>query len=213
MIIGILLVALQIFNIFLLMASIVLYFMDCSSQSIAALMYMIVIYCLIYLLFSKYTKHYLKKEKDALLSFKIINCIKREKGIGVVEFRRRDNQWHCVRDENVRFQLQGYLFKKSFIIAMVIRAVRYPAVSKRLELLNLFIRKLENNKIDELIVRFVDNDVIKEYYVVKNYMSKNVLLSQEVTKSQYYDNFTYGRSYAYLFRKEKIDEKIYLDRY
>ena len=112
----------------------------------------------------------------------------------------------------MEFILENYLFKKSFVIARIIRELRYPIVSNRLILSKLLSLKLKINNLDNLIVRFVNKNKIKEYVLVREYISRNTILLRAISKSRYYDLYLSNRSYSeYMKKIEKINENIYLN--
>lgn len=209
--IGILLIALMIINILILFLGVFLVFTPYYYYSIAIFAINIILYLTISISFFKYSNKQLEKEKYVLRSFKLRKCICKEGNINVIEFILKDNKWVNKKDVNFFFSLDNYLFKKPFIIARIVRELRYSIISNQLALSKLLNLKLRINKIDNLIVRFVDGKHTKEYVVVKNYISKNTILSRNVSKSRYYDCYFSNRTYCkYMKRIEKINENIYL---
>lgn len=180
--------------------------------SIAIFFCTIILYLFISIIFFKYTNKQLEKEKHNLKSLKLMKCICKENGINIIEFKLKNNNWISEKDKGLYFTLDSYLFKKSFIIARIIRELRYPVVNNKLNLSTLLNWKLKINNIDNLIVRFVDKNDIKEYILVKDYISKNTILSRAISKSRYYDLYLSNRSYSkYIKKIEKINENIYLN--
>ncbi len=212
MLVGILLITLSIINVLLLILTICLVFSQFYYYSIAIIFIVIVLYLSISIIFFKHTNKYLKNEENVLRLFKLSRCVRKENEIKVIEFAIDHNKFVNKKDETIKFSLDNYLFKKSFIIARIIREVRYPVVSNQLNLLKLFAYKLKLNNIDNLVVRFIKRNKIKEYVIVKNHISKNTILSRAISKSKYFDCYLSNRSYnEYLKRVRKIDENIYLN--
>ncbi len=212
MVIGILLITLTIINIFLLILGIVLIFTYFYYYSIAIFFVNIMLYLVISIIFFKHTNKQLEKEKHILKSFNLTKCIDRENGVNVIEFNFNNNKWISKKDKNLEFILENYFFKKSFVIARIIRELRYPIVSNRLILSKLLSLKLKINNLDNLIVRFVNKNKIKEYVLVREYISRNTILSRAISKSRYYDLYLSNRSYSeYMKKIEKINENIYLN--
>lgn len=212
MIMGILLITLSIISILLLILGIYIIFTTLHYYSVAIFIVVILLYLLIYIFFSKYTNRQLEKEKQVLKYLKLTKCICNENGVNIIKFKLKNNKWICEKDEKISFILDNYLFKKSFIIARIIRELRYPLVSNQLHLSKLLNRKLKINKINNLIVRFSNENHINEYVLVKKYISKNTILSQAVSKSRYYDLYFGNRFYVrYMKKIEKINESIYLN--
>lgn len=210
--IGILLIILSIFNILLLISGICLIFTSFYYYSIVIFFMVMILYLFIYIIFFKHTNKILEKEKYILKSFKLIKCIRKENEINIIEFKLNNSKWVSEKDESLSFAIDNYLFRKSFIIARIIRELRYPIVSNQLNLSKLLNLKLKINNIDNLIVRFDDGNDVKEYILVKEYISKNTILSRAISKSRYYDLYLSNRSYSkYMKKIEKINENIYLN--
>lgn len=53
-----------------------------------------------------------------------MKCICKENGINIIEFKLKNNNWISEKDKGLYFTLDSYLFKKSFIIARIIRELR-----------------------------------------------------------------------------------------
>lgn len=210
--IGILIIVLSIFNILLLILGVFLVFTKFYCYSIAIFFIVMILYLFISIIFFKYTNKKLETEKHILKSFKLIKCICKENGINVIEFKLNNNKWVSKKDESLSFDIDNYLFRKSFIIARIIRELRYPIVSNQLDLSKLLKLKLRINNIDNLIVKFDNGNGIKEYILVKKYISQNTILSCAISKSRYYDLYLSNRSYyKYMKKIEKINENIYLN--
>ncbi len=209
MLIGILLIILSIMNVLLFVIAIASLFIN-YSYFIAIIVVCIMLYLVIATIFYEYTRNTLNKEKDNLLLFNSSKFFSKRKQIKVIEFFKVHNKWICNQDEKIEFALSRYLFKKSFILASVIRAVRYTTVSNHQNLIRLFNFRLKINNIESFIVRFVDGNKVKEYQIVKEYISRNTMLSRAVTKSKYYKDYLGRYSYKDLKMVQKIDESIYL---
>ena len=210
--IGILLIILSIMNILLLISGVFLLFTSYYFFSIAIFFAIMILYLFISIIFFKQTNKQLEKERNTLKSFKLIKCIDRENGVNIIEFKFNNGKWINEKNEDLIFALDNYLFKKSFIIARIIRELRYPIVSNQLILSKLLNLNLKINNIDNLIVRFVDGNDIKEYVLVNKCISKNTILSRAISKSRYYDLYLSNRSYSkYMKKLKKINENIYLN--
>jgi hypothetical protein len=165
-----------------------------------------------HIIFFKYTNQQFKKEENSLKSFKLSKCIYKEEDKSIIGFKLYDNKWISVKDDNLIFNLENYLFKKSFIIARIIRELRYPVISNQLNFSKLLNLKLKINKTDKLIVRFINGDNVKEYVLVNESISKNTIISRAVIKSRYYGHYLSDRSYnEYMKKIEQPNENIYLN--
>lgn len=207
MAIGVLLIILSVINVLFIFSFIIILFMPFYYYSIPVAMVSIILYLLISTIFFKYTNKYLEKEKENLKSFKLSKRIYK---MNEIEFIKVDNKWVFRQDKRVEFVLDNYLFKKSFIIARIIREVRYPMISNKVKLNNLLKLKLKVNNVNNLVIRFVDEKKTKEYFLVKNYISQNTILSKSISKAKYYRYFFSAYSLQFLKIKKEINEDIYL---
>lgn len=210
---GILLIILTIINVLFLLFSICLFFTPYYYFSIAIIVIVMSIYLLVSIMFFKYTNRQLELENDTLIALKITKIINEKNGINYIEFEFKNNKWICVKDKNIQFKLDNYLFKKSFIIARIIRELRYPIISNKLNLSKLLSYKLKITNIDNLCLRFINGNKINNYIIVKNGVSKNTILSKIISKSKYYSYYFSNEIYnRYLKKIEKINENIYLNQ-
>lgn len=209
---GFFLIILSIINILFLFFGIFLIFTPYYYYSILLIFIAMVSYLLISIIFFKYTNKQLKIEENTLKSFKLSKCIYKENDNKIIGFKLYNNKWVSVKDDNLIFDLENYLFKKSFIIARIIRELRYPVISNQLSLSKLLNLKLKINNFDKLIVRFIDENDIKEYVLVNKNISRNTILSQAISKSRYYEHYLSNRFYnEYMKKIEQINENIYLN--
>ena len=212
MVIGTLLIILTIINILLLVLDVILLATSLYYYFLMILFVIMVLYLVISTIFFKYTNKQLDKEKEILRSFKLTRCIYKENEVRYIDFVLKDNKWVSKQDETLVFALDDYLFKKSFIIARIIRELRYPIVSNLLKLSKLLNFNLKIDNIDTLIVRFINGKKIIKYTIVKKQISKNTILSRAISKSKYYNLYFSNRSYnKYMKRIEKINEDLYLN--
>lgn len=210
---GILLIILTIINVLFLLFSICLFFTPYYYFSIAIIVIVMSIYLLVSIMFFKYTNRQLELENDTLIALKITKIMNEKNGINYIEFEFKNNKWICVKDKNIQFKLDNYLFKKSFIIARIIRELRYPIISNKLNLSKLLSYKLKITNIDNLCLRFINGNKINNYIIVKNGVSKNTILSKIISKSKYYSYYFSNEIYnRYLKKIEKINENIYLNQ-
>ena len=135
---GILLIFLSIANIAITIAFAGIWFTNYYYYAPALLFLACLVYLLIAITFFKWTNKELEKQKSTLLSAnlninKIKDCFDKT---AIIEFERNNGKWICKNDEIV-LDLQGYLFQKSFIIAWIVRSIRYGTVSSQLEIIKL----------------------------------------------------------------------------
>ena len=139
-----------------------------------------------------------------LLSKKIAGNEK--KNVNDITFFKTEKGWKCeVKGFEYEFNLKGYLYKKSFIIAYVTRAIRYSTVSNKLfpnKLVSLRL-KLLNKKLT-CNVYFCDKDKNRKYVIAKNGISRLCLLS-------FFNNYSYVPYISHRFDKIKYDSPYRLD--
>ena len=202
----------SIIDVLSFILTIILLFTPIFFYSIISFFVMLILYLLISIIFFKYTNKQFQKEKENLISFKLSKCLQKENNNFIIEFHYKNNKWINKKNESIKFLLDNYLFKKSFIIARIIRELRYPIVSNQIYLSKLFNFNLKINNINNLTIRFIKENKIKEFNIVENNISKNTILSREISKSKYYHLFMNNRSYyKYLKKITKINENIYLN--
>ena len=101
-------------------------------------------------------------------------------------FEKKADVWLFEYDKTiVRFNLRGCFFKKSFLIAFVTRAIRYPVISERMPVaflgsnsIRCFDKKMSAN------VSFVYKSDKKDFTLVKNGFSKCGLIACLMIKSK-----------------------------
>ena len=84
-------------------------------------------------------------------------------------------------DFEYKFDLKTCGYKKSFIIAFIIRVLRRDTVSEKLPLYNLYRKTLKIKVYNNVIICFEKNNKKKEYSIVKNGISKYPFLAQIMT--------------------------------
>lgn len=212
MFVGVFLTILVIVNMLILCCSVAMLFTELSPYFPPVLVIALLIYLTIFICFSKHTNKVFAKQKENLLSISFNKISEKSKQTRLVEFEKKGNKWISTQLPETEFDLGKYLFKKSFILAYIIRQVRYPTISKSLKAIKLFEKKLKVVRYENVIVRFIDGEKIKEYEVVKNYVSKNTTLSKSITKAKWYDHFLDNRSSTYIRRIIEMNENVFLRR-
>jgi hypothetical protein len=76
----------------------------------------------------------------------------------------------------------------------------------------LYKKKLRLKNIKRLRVRFIKGVNVKEYFLVKDYISKNTPISRMITDSKSYGYVIGMRQIRHLYEVQRIDESIYLGR-
>ena len=126
-------------------------------------------------------------EKTEFENYKVKNIkdyIKTENGEKVITFEYKNGLWVCENcDKAIVFDLKGYLFKKSFITAFVIRQIRYATIRNRRAEILLYKMKNEEPKFKStnLYLQFVLDKKVEKQQIIKNGISKNTFLSYIIT--------------------------------
>ncbi len=86
-----------------------------------------------------------------------------------------------IGDFEYKFDLKTCGYKKSFIIAFIIRILRRDTVSEKLPLYNLYRKTLKIKMFNNITICFEKNNKKNEYSIVKNGISKYSFLAQIMT--------------------------------
>jgi hypothetical protein len=171
------------------------------------------IFCILLLLFRMWFYHrcrkYIDLNKDII---SIENFIQgNDKNEGYIRFNSENNSYSCVcNDSIIRFNLKGFILKKSFIRAFIVRQIRYKAVSNKLKIAKLFSLKLKSNfKYNKLYL--IIN--IHTYLILMNGISINTIFSSEISNSNFAALYSSLRTFMAGNVIIDINEKIYSDYY
>ena len=142
-----------------------------------------ILFCSSVFLFVFWERHLLRglNKNHFSLSKKISSLSKED---CVVTFSKNNGTW-CFNDKSliVPFELRWTVFKKSFIVAFVNRAIRYNLVSNRLPIkfLGHFILKGFNTKL-VVQIQFSNAKRLQAITVLKNGKSSSNFMSWAITK-------------------------------
>lgn len=109
-------------------------------------------------------------------------------------------------NQKIQFETNTKIFKEGMFIAYIVRNIRFPEISNKLPLLNLFKKRLllKNLGIKQLILNLNG----KKYILVKNGVSLNKY--SFINKCWYYRDFLFKRSNCYIGRTIcNINEQIF----
>ena len=147
------------------------------------------------------------EESHFRLSKKIASMIS---GSQTIIFIIENGTWVCAMNNyRTSFDLRGFCFKKSFLTAFVIRAIRYPIISNKKPIHYLSKLKLKGLS-PRLIVKVRFNNKT-ETTIAKNGSSYFRLLSWAITKSKTPPSREYHTSKHFTFGQKviQIDERIF----
>ena len=173
-----------------------------------------ILFCCFYVLFRIWFYYRCKKYIDLNKNIIKINYFIKtnNKKEGTICFNSFDGKYLCKNNngEFIKFDLKGFLLKKSFIRAFVVRQIRYKVVSNKLKISKLFLLKLKGKyKYDKLYL-IIDNH---KYLVFSNGVSRNTIISSEISKSKYGSLYNSVRTYFGGNVVEEVNERIYLNKY
>lgn len=179
------------------------------------LVIMSILYCISYIImytfFSKYTNTFPKnklvkniiRESDMKNDFDII--VTDNKGIFTININERE----------LKIDLSSYLFKKNYIVALIIRNFRYYCISNKRPLKYLFANKIKVSEanLNCKILFYRNNDLKQKIKIINNSISKVNFLQNQINKSKYYTYFYSNWSKSQYINKHicRINEQIYQD--
>ena len=176
----------------------------------------ILMFILYYGLFCKYTSlfplnntnEFQYNPKKSALGFRsdgnyTIEIMEKRKGIWITKDK----------NEKIKFDMSGCIFPKVYICTYFIRNIHYDVINKNKYPLKKLFKSLDLSpvsKFNNVILRFEQNNNIKDIVIVKNNKSKVSFLMKQIIQSRY--GILGGRGKAYnsrVYDYEKINEKIY----
>lgn len=172
-----------------------------------------IIFCIFLLILRMWFYHrarkYINLNRNIIHIEKFIQA--REKNEGYIIFSSINGIYSCMgNDSIIRFDLNGFIFKKSFIRAFIVRQIRYKSVSNKLKISKLFSIKLKCKCKYDKIYLVINNH---NYLIFSNNVSKNTFLSSEISKAKFAAMYSSIRHYFASNVVKSINEKIYLDYY
>lgn len=171
--------------------------------------FILINYLTVYVIFSIHAKKYPKNSFKNYNVSNILDAVENIENEKIITFYNKNGIWFCDK-VNLKMDLIGFLFPKSFIRAYVIRNLRYEVISNKKPLIKLFKKKLFVGNKTNIYIKFIIDNSIKKIRIVTNGISKNSFLSKEITISRYYKIFSSMRMInRYLNVITEINEKIY----
>lgn len=174
-----------------------------------------ILYCISYIImytfFSKYTNAFPKNK----LTQNIIRESDLKNDFDIIATDRNGIYTLNINGREINIGLSNYLFKKNYIVALLIRNFRYYSVSNKRPLKYLFSHKIKvsNANLNCKILFYKKGDFIKEVKVINDSVSKVNFLQNQVNKSKYYTYFYSNWSQSQYINKHicRINEQIYQD--
>lgn len=123
-----------------------------------------------------------------------------------------------VNDQEYQINLTNYLFKKSYILALISRNFRYFEINNKKPLKYLFTKKLKTESLKKLkecnVLFFSYDKLIKKVNIIKEKVIHHSYLVSLINQSRYYPYFIGKRIFSLEIRKDiyKINEKIYQEK-
>lgn len=182
-------------------------FMDLELIGVIMLSLWILTPIVFYILLSIHTKKYPKNSIDDYNNFRIKNSLS---DITICIFKE-NGYWFCkCQDNQVKIDLKGYLFQKSYILAYLNRQIKYSV--HNLTVRQFFKCKLEIKKHKNINI-YADFGRTRKK-ILQNGILKQSILSQLISQIRYLKHYLFMKT-AVSFSKEKIrknvDEKDYMN--
>lgn len=143
---------------------------------------------LTYSAFNLYTNKYPLNMDKYMRRFSVLKAIKIINGRKTITFIREGSKFIC-EDKSfskVIIDLDGYMFKKTYIANYVTRNIRYKEVSGNIAFFNNFFKKkLHISVIDNLNLIIIDNDKEYKMKIIENNYSKISILNKLILGSKH----------------------------
>lgn len=174
-----------------------------------------ILYCISYIImytfFSKYTNTFPKNK----LTQNIIRESDLKNDFDIIATDRNGIYTLNINGREINIDLSNYLFKKNYIVALLIRNFRYYYVSNKRPLKYLFSHKIKvsNTNLNCKILFYKNGNLIKEVKVMNNSVCKVTFLQNQIDKSKYYTYFYSNWSQSQYINKRicRMNEQIYQD--
>lgn len=182
-------------------------FMDLELLGVVMISLWIFTPVLFYILLSFHTKRY---PKNGINNYNHFNIANSSQDITILVYKE-NGYWICKCQENqVKMDLKGYLFQKSYILAYINRQIKYPL--HQLTVRQFFKCKLNIKKYKDINIYV--NFGKKSKKILCNGVLKQSILCQLISQIRYIKKYLFMKT-ALSFSKEKIrknaDEKDYLN--
>jgi len=172
-----------------------------------------ILFCFLYIIWytvfcintNKYPKNTLKKiiNKSDMRDKLNIDVIEKKRGYFDI----------FVNNKNISIELDDYIFRYDYIIAFIIRQIRYIYVSKNKPIKYLFLHsyKLPAKNLNVVLTIKKYNGKNSKIIIIKNSKSKITFLQNIINKSKYYTYFYSNWSQSKYINKSVciINEQIY----
>ena len=130
-----------------------------------------------------------RKLKEILLEFDATPMMQKKEDGHHLYFEKSDDRWVCPAYPVISFDLSGYLFPKSYILAWIIRNLRYPTISRKLPQKRIMSFYCPVKRFHRVTVHFDDNGKQFQYVIVNNGVSKNTWITKKITEANYSSYF------------------------
>ncbi len=176
---------------------------------------MVIPYCFSYVFmftfFSMYTNMFPKNKLDKnIIMESDLKC-----NFDIIVTNQNDVFNLEINGRQYTIDLTGYIFKKEYIIALLIRNFRYYSISNKKPLKYLFSHKIIVSKLNTNlncnILFYAKRNLKKNVQIIKKSFSTINFLQNQINKAKYYRFFYTNWSKSQYINKHicKINEKIY----
>lgn len=166
---------------------------------------------LLYAFFCDYTKNYPRNDKTEY-NFNLKTDLNLIRNNTISFVRLNKGLWQC-HDLNMKMDMSGYMFQKSYIRSFIIRQFQFAIVNKEKLPLRKILEPLDVKpffEIKDLNIEFIYNKKINRKSIIRNYQTNVSFLIAEIISSRYGILGLGGKSGSNrLYTYEKISEDIY----
>ncbi len=149
------------------------------------------------------------------LNYKIDNYYHFEKYIdkhNIIKFKYENKKW-ILDDEKFVLEFsfkKEFIFQKSYILAFLVRNLRYKYIKNQKPIACLFKKKFKISNNEKIIAIFIKDNKTKQYVISNNGRSKYTFLSREITKSKFACHLYYTHfNNEYLSVIENVNERFW----
>lgn len=198
------------FILFILSLALFVYFLCMKSGYLSLFLFLTLCFTLITLYtFYGHTIHTNRKLIEILLKFDATPMMQKEEDGHHLYFEKSDDRWICSTYSVISFDLHGYLFPKSYILAWIIRNLRYSTISRKLPQKRIMSYRCPVKRFHRVTVHFNNNGKESHYVIVNNGISKNTYITKKITEANYSSYFDNQFFYKWLNEVTGLNEVFY----
>ena len=125
-----------------------------------------------------------------------------------IYFEKKEGVWVCDNNKyQIKLDLRGYWFQKSYLKSYVIRNLRYPIISNKRSFLELFNNKCYIREVNTSLI-LIDGNKTEKISIIDKGITKYGFIAKEITIAPY-AQWSSRSVIKYLKPKRYIDEREY----